>query len=327
MATASPGTAPRSFFRSLDKAVLIAFAFIFVLLGVGSLYSPQFLSATYLLQQAQIATFLGVIASGAMIVILIGHIDLSIPWVVTIGGMMSTAAPGWWGDTGAVFAIPFGILCGALVGVVNGVGVSFLRIPSMIFTLGTNAVCQGLMVLHTGGFAPQDSATPLMEWLGVGRTVLAIPNAAFVWLAVGLLISMVLRLTKLGRYIYAIGNRERAAYLSGVNTRAVIIACFAMSGALAAFAGILLTGYAHKSYQAMGDAFLLPAIAAVVLGGTNIMGGRGSYLGTVAGVILITLLQSILSIMQMEEAGRQVIYGAVILTMLLVYGRGARVGG
>jgi ribose transport system permease protein len=327
MATASPGTAPRSFFRSLDKAVLIAFAFIFVLLGIGSRFFPQILSANYLLQQAQIATFLGVIASGAMIVILIGHIDLSIPWVVTIGGMMSTAAAGWWGDTGILFAIPFGVLCGALVGVVNGVGVAFLRIPSMIFTLGTNAVCQGLMVIHTGGFAPQDFATPLMRWMVVDRPVLGIPNAVFAWLAVGIAIAVVLRRTPLGRYIYAIGNRERAAYLSGINTRAVIIACFAISGGLAAFAGILLTGYSTKSYQAMGDAYLLPAIAAVVLGGTNIMGGRGTYLGTVAGVILITLLQSILSIMQIEEAGRQVIYGLVILTMLLVYGRSARVGG
>ena len=105
----------------------------------------------------------------------------------------------------------------------------------------------------------------------------------------------------------------------------MIIACFAISGGLAAFAGILLTGYSTKSYQAMGDAYLLPAIAAVVLGGTNIMGGRGTYLGTVAGVILIGLLQSILSVMQMPEAGRQIIYGAVIIVMLLVYGRGVKV--
>ena len=90
-------------------------------------------------------------------------------------------------------------------------------------------------------------------------------------------------------------------------------------------AGVLLAGRATKAYQAMGDEFLLPSIAAVVLGGTNILGGRGKYLGTVAGVILIVLLQSILSVMQMNEAWRQVIYGAVIITMLLVYGRGSKV--
>jgi ribose transport system permease protein len=96
---------------------------------------------------------------------------------------------------------------------------------------------------------------------------------------------------------------------------------FALSGGLSAFGGVLLAGYASKAAQSMGDAYLLPSIAAVVLGGTHILGGRGSYLGTIAGVILITLLQSILSVMQITEAGRQLIYGAVIILMLLLYGR------
>jgi ribose transport system permease protein len=96
---------------------------------------------------------------------------------------------------------------------------------------------------------------------------------------------------------------------------------FAISGGLSAFGGVLLAGYASKAAQSMGDAYLLPAIAAVVLGGTSILGGRGSYLGTVAGVLLITLLQSILSVMQMPEFGRQIIYGIVIILMLLLYGR------
>ena len=104
-----------------------------------------------------------------------------------------------------------------------------------------------------------------------------------------------------------------------------MLLCFAIAGRLlGAAAGVLLAGYSTKAYQAMGDAYLLPAIAAVVLGGTNILGGRGTYLGTVVGVILITLLQSILSVMQIPEMGRQVIYGVVIIAMLLVYGRGRR---
>ena len=312
--------------KSVDKPVLIAFGFILVLLVAGSLYSSNFLSATYLLQQLQVASFLGIIASGVMLVILLGHIDLSIPWVVTVGGMMSTAAAGWWGETGVALAIPFAMLCGLVFGCINGLGVAFLRIPSMIFTLGMNAVAQGLMVLHTGGFAPQDHATDFMHWLATAH-MLHIPNALFVWLVVGLIVVFILTRTPLGRYIYAIGNREGATYLSGVNTRAVLITCFAISGACSALAGVLLAGYSTKAYQAMGDPYLLPAIAAVVLGGTNILGGRGSYLGTVAGVILISLLQSILSVMQMPEAGRQVIYGVVIVVMLLVYGRGERVQG
>jgi ribose transport system permease protein len=246
---------------------------------------------------------------------------------VTVGGMMSTAAAGWWGETGTAMAIPFGVLCGLAVGLFNGIGVAFLRIPSMIFTLGVNAVAQGLMVLHTGGFAPQDHSTDLMHWLATERSLLGIPNALFVWLAVGLVIVFILKRTPLGRYIFAIGNREGATYLSGVNTRAVLIACFGISGMCSALAGVMLAGYSTKAYQAMGDPYLLPAIAAVVLGGTHILGGRGTFLGTVAGVILISLLQSILSVMQMPEAGRQIIYGVVIIVMLLVYGRGERVEG
>ena len=307
--------------KSVDRPVAIAFGFIVVLLLAGSLYSSSFLSANYLLQQLQVAAFLGLIASGVMLVILLGHIDLSIPWIVTVGGMMSTAAAGWWGEAGVALAIPFGMVCGLAFGLFNGLGVAFLRIPSMIFTLGVNAVAQGLMVLHTGGFAPQDHATDLMHWLATGNTLLGIPNALLVWLAVGLVIVFILKRTPLGRYIFAIGNQEGATYLSGVNTRGVLIVCFGISGMCSALAGVMLAGYSTKAYQAMGDPYLLPAIAAVVLGGTHILGGRGTYLGTVAGVILITLLQSILSVMQMPEAWRQVIYGFVIIGMLLLYGR------
>ena len=292
-----------------------------MLLG-GALYSREFLSPEYLLQQLQISAFLGIIASGAMMVILIGHIDLSIPWTVTLGAMMATAVAGWFGETGNLLAIPVGVFCGAMVGLLNGLGVAYLRLPSMIFTLGMNAVVQGLMVLHTGGFAPQDHATDAMHFLAVGRPVFGIPNALLIWVVVGALTIFLLTRTAFGRRVYAVGNREAAAYLSGVNTNAVIIWCFVLSGAAAAFAGVLLAGYSTKAYQAMGDPYLLPAIAAVVLGGTNILGGRGNYLGTIAGVILITLLQSILAVMQMPEAGRQIIYGVVILAMLLAYGRG-----
>jgi ribose transport system permease protein len=310
--------------RSGHLPVAAAALCTLALLLIGSLYSSNFLSADYLLLQLQIASFLGIVATGAMLVILLGGIDLSVPWVVTVGGVMSAASAGWWGDAGATFAIPFGIACGALFGLVNGVGVAYLRVPSMIFTLGINAVAQGLIVVQTGGFAPQDRATPAMHLIATGRSVLGLPNALLVWIVVGLGAMFLLHRTALGRSIYAVGNRERAAYLSGIDTRRVTLLCFVIAGACSAAAGVLLAGYSTKAYQAMGDAYLLPAIAAVVLGGTHILGGRGSYLGTVVGVVLITLLQSILSVMQIPEMGRQVIYGVVIIVMLLVYGRGRR---
>jgi ribose transport system permease protein len=309
--------------RHIDPPIAASFACIVALLLIGSLYSTSFLSPEYLLQQLKVASFLGVIATGMMMVVLIGQIDLSVPWVATVGGMMAAAATAW-GPLGDAFAIPFGILCGVVLGLINGLGVAFLRIPSMIVTLAVNTVAQGLMVVNTGGFAPQDSASPAMRFLAAGHSLFGVPNALWVWALIGSVTVFVLSKTRFGRSIYAVGNSERAVYLSGVNTRFVIMVAFAVSGGLAAFGGILLTGYASKAAQSMGDAYLLPAIAAVVLGGTSILGGRGNYLGTVAGVILITLLQSILSVMQMQDYARHVIYGAVIIVMLLLYGRESR---
>ena len=316
----SQAIARGALWRKLDPAVATAFGCIVLLLLVGSLYSSSFLSPEYLLQQLKVASFLGVIATGMMLVILLGQIDLSVPWVVAVGGMMSTAATGW-GPVGEALAIPFGVLCGVALGLVNGFGVAYLRLPSMIITLAVNAVAQGLMVVHTGGFSPQDSSSAAMRFIATGNTLFGIPNALIVWGVVGAATVFLLTRTIFGRAIYGIGNRERAAYLSGIRTQRVVLVTFAIAGALSAFGGILLAGYASKAAQAMGDAYLLPSIAAVVLGGASILGGRGTYIGTVAGVILITLLQSILSVIQMEEAGRQIIYGAVIIAMLLLYGR------
>jgi len=318
-ATTSLDGRRRDWRQRIDVPVATAFGCILLLLVLGSFYSSNFLSPQYLLQQLKVGAFLGIIATGMMLVILLGQIDLSVPWTVTLGAMMASAAAAH-GAVGEALAIPVGIFCGLLIGVVNGVGVAYLRIPSMIITLAVNAVAQGLMVAYTGGFAPGDSASAAMRYLAAG-TILGVPNAAIMWLVTGLLAVFLLNRTTFGRAIYGIGNKETAAYLSGVPTQRVVMIAFALSGALAAFGGVLLAGYAGKAAQSMGDAYLLPSIAAVVLGGTSILGGRGSYLGTIAGVILITLLQSILSVMQIAEFGRQIIYGIIIVIMLLLYGR------
>jgi len=292
---------------------------------VGTLYTLvtdgtlTLLSPAYLLQQLQVGAFLGIVAAGMMLVILIGHIDLSVPWTLTAAAMMATAV-------GGAMAVPAGLAVGLAVGLVNGVGVAYLRIPSMIFTLGVNAVMRGLMVAETGGFAPQTAATDAMRFMGAEH-VAGIPVALLLWLALSAVVALLLARTVLGKALYAVGNRERAAYLAGIHTRRVTVAAFVLCGLAAGQAGIMLAGYSTKAYQGMGDAYLLPAIAAVVIGGTNILGGRGRYLGTIVGVILIVLLNSVLSIMQMPEAGRQIIYGGVIIAMLLVYGRGETIGG
>jgi ribose transport system permease protein len=308
--------------RSVDRPVAFAAAFIVVILVVGTIYtlatqgSASLLSPTYLLLQLKVSAFLGIVAAGMMLVVLLGHIDLSVPWTIAASAMLATA----WGGAGA---IPVGLLVGLGVGVFNGLGVAFLRIPSMIFTLGVNVVLRGFMVMLTGGFSPSSEPTDLMLLLAKGD-VFGVPIPVIIWAVVGIAVSFMLRRTPLGRYIYAIGNREGAVYLSGINTRIVLVATFAMCSMLAALAGLLIAGYSSKAFQAMGDPYLLPSIAAVVIGGTNILGGSGKFSGTVMGTILIVLLQSVLSVMQMPEAGRQIIYGVVIIAMLLAYGRGSR---
>ncbi len=304
----------------IDKPIKYALGFIVIILVIGTAYTlvtqgtMSFLSPNYLLQQLQVASYLGLVATGMMMVILLGHIDLSVPWTLTCAAMVATAVGGEW-------AIPAGLGAGLIIGLINGLGVAFLRVPSMIFTLGVNTVIQGLMVIQTGGFAPQSHSTPLMEFLA-SSSILGVPMSLLVWLAVAFLIVFMLNRMSTGRYIFAMGNRESAAYLSGINTRLILIATFVICSLCAAMAGILLAGYSAKAYQGMGDLYLLPAIAAVVIGGTNILGGKGTFAGTFVGAILIVLLQSVLSVMQMPEAGRQVIYGCVIIGMLLVYGRG-----
>lgn len=305
--------------RRTEKSVCYTLASIGLILLLGSLYTLStsgtlsFLTPTYLLQQLKIASFLGVAATGMMLVILLGHIDLSLPWTLATSAMLATALGGW-------EALPYGLGIGALIGLLNGLGVAFLRVPSMIFTLGVNTVLKGLMVVFTGGFAPRSEAPAWMETLAVGNT-LGLPNALFAWIAVGACTLFMLRRTPLGRYIYAVGNQERAVFLSGIRTQWIVVGAFVLCGACSALTGMMLAGFSHKAYQAMGDEYLMPAIAAVVIGGTNILGGRGTYLGTALGTITIVLLSSMLSVMQMPEAGRQIIYGAVIIGMLLVYGR------
>ena len=304
----------------IDTPILIGLIFIAIILAAGTSYTmatqgtATFISPNYLLQQLHFGAFLGITAAGMMMVILLGHIDLSVPWTLTTSAMVASAIGGFGGDV-------TGILVGLTVGLVNGIGVAVLRVPSMIFTLGVNTVLLGCMVMLTGGHAPQSAATDLMLFLGRDRSF-GVPHSVVVWALVSASLVFVLNRTPLGRYMYAIGNQEAAAYLSGVRTRLVIIASFMMCSLCAAIAGLSLAGYSARAFQAMGDQYLLPSIAAVVLGGTNILGGQGKFSGTVVGVVLIVLLQSLLSMMQMEEAYRQVIYGAVIIIMLLIYSRG-----
>lgn len=283
----------------------------------GSYFFPQILGVDYLTQQLQIAAFLGLLALGATLVILLGHIDLSVPWVLGGAAIISTSMVGSGHPALTAAAIPAALVFGALVGIINGVGVAILRIPSMVWTLAVNSMLLGVAVLNTGGFNPKGEASPTMTWLATGDLA-GMPVAFFVWMAVTAAMALLLKQSGFGRYLSAIGYNEKATFLSGVSTPSVIFAAFAIAGLCSALGGVLLAGYANQAYQSMGDPFLLPTIAAVVIGGTSILGGRGSLIGTVGGVLFITLLTSILSVMQISDAWRNIIFGLIIITMLLL---------
>ncbi len=238
------------------------------------------LTPNYLLTQLQTGSFLGIVAAGMMMVILLGHIDLSVPWTMTAAAIMATSV-------GGSAAIPTGLAVG-----LAGRPLQRPRRRLSAHPLDDlharhrfrDARADG--GAHTGGFAPSTTSTPLMRFLGAGQ-VLGIPMAVFVWACIALVIAIMLKRTGFGRAVYATGNSEAASYLSGIRTRRVIIGAFMVSGLCSAAAGVLLAGYSNKAFQGMGNAYLLPAIAAVVLGGTNILGGRGRFAGTVVGVMLI----------------------------------------
>jgi len=305
--------------RGTTVSLEVAFPFIatVVLIFGSAIFFPEFLSANYLLQQLQIAAFLGVIALGATIVILLGHIDLSVPWVLGGAAIISTAMVGSEIPLLSHLAVPTALAFGALIGVVNGIGVAWFRIPSMVWTLAVNSILLGVAVLNTGGFNPKGEASDLMNTMATGH-IASIPVAFIIWMALAALLIVFLNRAGFGRYLSSIGYNEKATYLAGVSTSNVVFIAFMIAGACSALGGVLLAGYANQAYQSMGDPYLMPTIAAVVIGGTSILGGKGSLLGTIGGVAFITLLSSILSVMQISEAWRNIIFGCIIIVMLLL---------
>ncbi|HET9224438.1 MAG TPA: ABC transporter permease [Roseiflexaceae bacterium] len=311
-----------------QRVLLIAYSCIFVLLAFAGILSPGFVQPGNLSQQLVLASFLGVIAAGQTIVILTGGIDLSVSWTLNFAAVLLTRIT----DTGFTFPSPglvlygcaVALLFGVAVGFVNGLGIAYLRIPPLVMTLGMNVFLQGAVLVYTNG-TPQGAAPPLVQFLAVGKLFGVVPVAVIVWAVVSTLVIVLLRRTVLGRQIYAVGNNPVAAYLSGVHPRRVLVSAYVISGLCAAFAGILLTGFSSQSYLGMGEAYVLASVAAVVIGGTSILGGSGGYGGTIAGAVIVVLLQSTLAIAQVPEAGRNILYGLIILIMLFVYGRGKKI--
>jgi ribose transport system permease protein len=306
---------------SQNRALLIPYGLILILLAAAAIRAPGFVSGPNLSQQLVLASYLGVIAGGQTLVILTGGIDLSIAWNLNLAAILLTQLseqmPIFWAAVAALASA-------AIVGLLNGLGIAYLRIPSLVMTLGMNAVLAGVTLVYTNG-SPQGDAPPFSRDLAVGKIGGVLHWALVFWALFSAALIFLLRRTVYGKRLYAIGNNPKAGYLSGVPVRWVLVLTYTLCGLCAGVGGIMLTGYSQQSYLGMGDLYVLPAVAAVVIGGTSILGGSGGYTGTIAGAITVVLLQNVLQIVGIRPAGQQILYGLIILLMLFVYGRNARV--
>jgi len=309
-----------------NSSIFISYC-VAVIMFIGvSIFRPEFASAGHIKIMLIDAAILGTLGVGQTFAILVGGIDLSIQWVMCASGIMLTMLYKSWGlqESQAIWLILFVLIVTTLIGMVNGFGIAYLGINPMIMTFGINTIVQGVVVGATnktlpGGYSPKN-----LEAFSLGA-VGGIPNMVLIWLVIMLIISAVLAFTPFGRKIYAIGNSETVSYYSGVKVKRIKMFAYAISGLFAGIGGILFTGRIGQAYLGMGDAVLFQTIAVVAIGGTSMIGGKGNYIGTVSGALILTILNGLLSAFLIPAAVQQIIYGlAVLAAVLLAAGRNTR---
>lgn len=261
-----------------------------------------------------LGAFLGILALGQGAVILSGGLDLSVPWIIGFCGILAAGLIQG-SNAATIWAVPLALGVGALIGFINGLGVASLGLPPIVVTLAMNGVLQGAALLYSNG-TPAGFASPALRWLMTGAVGGVTPVVAL--MAVFILFGVtLLGRTVFGRWIYAVGNSPRASFLSGVGVKTTTIGVYVLSGFCAALVGVLITGFSGQASLGMGDDFLLPSIAVVIVGGTLITGGRGNYIGMLGGVLLLTALQTLLAGTTLPHAVRDIIFGAVVLVSVL----------
>ncbi len=283
-----------------------------ILMGFAS---DNFFSVDNLLNVLRQVSIVGILAVGMTFVILTGGIDLSVGAVMALAGTLMAGVMvnmGFPGPIGLVVALGVGIG----LGLFNGALVAWGRMPSIIVTLATMGIARGFGLIYSGGY-PISGIPSWISWFGIGR-VGNIPVPVIVMVVVYALAWVLLERTAFGRQVYAIGGNETAAQLSGVKTRRVKLAVFAISGLTAAIAALVLTGRLMSGQPNAGVGFELDAIAAVVLGGTAISGGRGLILGTLIGAVLLGILNNGLNLMGINPYLQDVIKGLIILLAIYI---------
>jgi len=295
---------------------LLASASLVVLVVFFSLASPNFFQVSNIIGILLATAVIGVLALGSTFVIITGGIDLSVGTVMTLSGVMTGVFITFWG-----LPIPLGVLGGILTGTVcglfSGLAVTKLRIPPFIATLAMMMIAKGLALVISGARPIYFNEAPTFRNISQGTLIGSIPNAVLIFFAAAIIGSLLLSKTIIGRYNYAIGSNEEATRLSGVNVNFWKVIIYSITGMFTGLAGVLMASRLNSANPALGAGYELEAIAAVVIGGTSLSGGKGTIVGTVIGALIMSVLTNGLRILSVPQEWQSVAVGFVII--LAVY--------
>lgn len=310
--------------RTLTQRIsppLLALILAIILFFLGGLISPGFVNIDQATNIVRLAAFLGIIGAGQTLVIISGNegIDLSVGAIVTLGAIITFRLTNG-DDTLILPALGLALIVGALIGLVNGLGIIILRIPPLVMTLAMAGVVQGLVLQVTRGELLGDTPDRMSDFISA-PVIAGIPGVIIIWILLGIGMWLLLERTSFGKQLFAIGSNRTTSKLSGIRVNLVVAATYTLSGLLAAFGGFVLLGFTQTVFLNLGNPYLFPSIAAVVVGGTLLSGGQGSYWGTMSGALVLTLIDSLLRAAQLQEAYQLIILGFILLVLITVYGR------
>ena len=293
-----------------NSSIVLAFALAGVLFVAGTIQATGFASYEHSRTVLITASFVGIVGFGQTLCMLTGGIDLSIPSNLA-GAAVLTAFLANGSSAHLIWIVPLVIGLGMLVGLINGLGVAYAGVPPIIMTLGMNSAIQGLLLIYTNGGLASAAPPGLVNF--VDGNTLGLSTMLLIWLGITVFATVLLSLSTFGRKLYAIGTNARAALLAGVRVRRVLVVPYVVSGASAALAGVLLLGFLGQAFVNMGDEYLFSSAVAVAVGGASILGGKGHYIGTVAGAIILTLIVANLDLLSLGESAVQISYGLILL--------------
>jgi ribose transport system permease protein len=263
---------------------------------------------------------LAILAGCQTLTMLTGGIDLSVGAVASMAGFVTATFVNSPGGVGLGIAVAFG--AAALAGLANGVGIGVFRVHPLIMTLGMSLVVLGLANVWQLQTVQTSSGTPpMLRTIGSETFAGIVPYSLIVFVPVAVIILFALRRTGYGRLLYAIGDNPVAARLSGARAWQVIILLYTVSALLAAIAGLLISGLTNTASVTLVDSYVLPSVAAAVIGGTSLMGGRGGFGGTIVGALILTVLAALLTVLGLPEPTRQILFGAIIVIVAAAYTR------